>query len=67
MDKNKALAILQSIHTDLCGNWQIPHCYKYCEREIILSNGEKATFAMEDEVYDFLEYVKNLIENVKEN
>ena len=67
MNKQKALEILKSIHKDLCENWQIPPCYKYCEKEVILSNGEKTTIAIEDEVYDFLEYVKNLIENTEEN
>ena len=66
MDKHKALAILQSIRKDLCENWQIPPCYKSCNREVTLSNGEKATLIVEDEVYDFLEYIKKLIENDKE-
>ena len=62
MNKNKALTILQSIHKDVYGNWIIPHSYKRIEREVILSNGEKATLVVEDEVYDFIEYVKTLIE-----
>ena len=67
MDKCKALAILQSIYKDISGEWRIPRKYKYCKREVTLSNGEKATFTMEDEVYDFITYVKKLIENTKEN
>jgi hypothetical protein len=63
MNKNKALTILQSIHKDVCGNWTIPHSYKRVEREVILSNGEKATLAVEDDVYEFLDYVKKLIES----
>ena len=66
MNKSKALAILQSIRKDWYDNWQIPHCYKHCNREVTLSNGEKTTIVIEDEVYDFLEYVKKLIENDKE-
>jgi hypothetical protein len=34
---------------------------------VTLSNGEKAIFAMEDEVYDFIDYVKNLIESAEDN
>lgn len=67
MNKQKALEILQSVHKDMYGEWRIPHKYKYCEREVTLSNGEKATFAMDDEVYDFIDYVKKLIENSEEN
>ena len=63
MNKNKALTILQSIHKDVRGNWTIPHSYKHVEREVILSNGEKATLVVEDDVYEFLDYVKKLIES----
>lgn len=62
MDKHKALDILSSIRKDLCENWQIPHRYKYCNREVTLSNGEKTNLLVEDEVYDFLAYIKKLIE-----
>lgn len=65
MNKQKALAILQSIHKNCYEDWIIPHCPKYCNKEITLINGEKATLVMEDEVYDFLDYVKNLIENAE--
>ena len=65
MDKQKALNILQSIHKDKYFDWKIPHCPKYCAKEITLMNGQKVTQVMEDEVYDFLEYVKNLIENAE--
>ena len=67
MDKHTALEILKSIRKDLCENWNIPHRYKYCNREVSLSNGEKTNLLVEDEVYDFLEYVKKLIENAEEN
>ena len=66
MTKLKALAILQSIHKDVYENWTIPHSYKRVEREVILSNGERATFAMDDDVYDFLDYIKKLIEKEEE-
>ena len=66
MDKHKALAILQSIYKDIYGRWQIPHHIKYCEKEVILNNGEKATVVAEDEVYDFLAYIKELIEKEEE-
>ena len=62
MDKHKALDILSSIRKDLCENWQIPHRYKYFNREVTLSNGEKANLLVEDEIYDFLAYIKELIE-----
>ena len=61
--KSEALAILKSIYKDIYGRWQIPHYYQYCNKEVNLSNGEKATIAMDDKVYDWLEYVKKLIEN----
>ena len=63
MNKHQALAILQNIHKDVSGEWRIPHSYKVCQREVYLSNGEKATLAVEDEVYEFLDYVKKLIES----
>ena len=63
MDKQKALTILQGIYKNHYGQWIIPHYPQYCEKEITLFNGEKATQVMEDGVYDFLGYVKNLIEN----
>ena len=63
MDKQKALTILQSIHQDRYLDWKIPHCPKYCNKEIILMDGQKVTQVMEDEVCDFLEYVENLIKN----
>lgn len=63
MDKHKALTILQNIHQDMYGEWRIPHHYKPCEKEIILANGEKTTLVAEDEVHDFIAYVKKLIEN----
>ena len=62
MDKSTALEILASIRKDLCENWNIPHRYKACNREVVLSNGEKTNLVVEDEVYDFIEYVRNLIE-----
>ena len=66
MNKHKALLILDSISKDMYGEWKIPHWYKRCEREVTLSNGEKATLAVDDEVYEFIAYVKKLIENVEE-
>ena len=62
MTKQTALEILQSIRKDLCENWNIPHRYKSCNKEVILSNGEKVNLLVEDEVYDFLAYIKELIE-----
>lgn len=66
MNKQKALSILATIHQDIFGDWLIPHCPQYCEKEITLGNGEQAIQIMEDEVYDFLDYVKNLIENAED-
>lgn len=63
MDKHKALTILQSIHQDCYGQWIIPHNYRGCNKETTLANGEKAILLVEDEVHDFLYYVKKLIEN----
>lgn len=65
MDKQKALAILQGIYQNHYGQWLIPHYPQHCEKEITLSNGEKAIQVMEDGVYDFLDYVKNLIEKAE--
>lgn len=65
MDKQKALSILDSIDQDLYGEWKIPHRYRHCKKEITLPNGEKGTIVVEDEVHDFLDYVKNLIENAE--
>ena len=65
MDKQKALTILQSIYQNHYGQWLIPHHPQHCKKEITLLNGEKATQVMEDGVYDFLDYVKNLIENAE--
>lgn len=62
MGKQKALTILQSIHQNCYGQWLIPHYPQHCEKEITLSNGEKAIQVMEDAVLDFIDYVKNLIE-----
>ncbi len=62
MDKQKALSILQSIYKNHYGQWLIPHCPQCCEKEITLMNGEKAIQVMEDAIYDFLDYVKKLIE-----
>lgn len=66
MDKQKALSILQGIHQNRYGQWFIPHCPQHCEKEITLGNGEKAIQVMEDGVYDFLDYVKNLIEKAED-
>lgn len=66
MTKSKALTILQSIYKDIYGRWQIPPHIKYCEKEVTLSNGEKATIVAEDEVYNFLDYIKILIEKEEE-
>ena len=66
MNKHKALAILQSIHQDIYNEWRIPHHYKRSNREVVLSNGERATIAMDDEVNDFLDYIKKLIEKEEE-
>lgn len=63
MDKQEALVILKSIHQNFYGTWIIPHYPVSCEKEITLANGEKATLVMEDGIYDFLDYVKHLIEN----
>ena len=65
MDKQQALTILKSIYKNRYGQWIIPHCPQYCEKEITLGNGEKVTQVMEDGVYDFLDYVKNLIEKAE--
>ena len=62
MNKRTALEILSSIRNDLCENWNIPHRYKACNKEVTLSNGEKTNLLVEDEVYDFLAYIKKLIE-----
>lgn len=62
MDKFKALSILKSIHQDMYGEWRIPHAYKKCEKEITLASGEQVMMVAEDAVYDFLNYVKELIE-----
>lgn len=62
MNKQKALSILQSIHQNLCNDWIIPHRYTYQKREVTLSNGEKATLIVEDEVEDFLDYIEKLID-----
>lgn len=67
MDKHRASAILQSIYKDIYGRWQIPHHPKYCNKEVTLSNGEKATVVVEDEVYEFLDYMKKLIDAQDEN
>lgn len=66
MDKQKALSILQSVQRDRYGQWLIPHYPQHCEKEITLGNGEKATQVMEDAVYDWLDYVKNLIEKTED-
>lgn len=66
MDKQTALSILQSIYKNNYGQWIIPHYPQYCEKEITLTNGEKGTQAMEDAVYDFIDYVKQLIENAED-
>lgn len=60
--KSEALIILQSIYKDIYGRWQIPHRYQYCDKEVSLSNGEKANLVVEDGVYDWLDYIKKLIE-----
>ena len=65
MDKQKALAIFKSIYKNCYGQWIIPHYPQYCEKEITLGNCEKAVQVMEDGVYDFLDYVKNLIEKAE--
>lgn len=62
MDKRMALSILTSIHQNLEGQWIIPHRYQYLEKEVTLSNGEKATLVVDDAVEDFLDYVEKLIE-----
>lgn len=62
MNKEKALKILESITKNCYEDWIIPHHPEHCEEEITLPNGEKATIFMKDSVYDFLDYVKKLIE-----
>lgn len=49
----KALIIAESITKDWAGNWIIPHYYKPC--------GVHKNFTTTDEVYDFLDYIKELI------
>lgn len=66
MDKQTALAILRHIHKDMYGQWIIPYYPRYCEKEVTLLNGKKATCVMEDAVYAFLDYVENLIENAED-
>lgn len=65
MNKQKALKILQGIHKNCYEDWIIPHHPQYCNKEVTLFNGEKVTQVMEDGVYDFLDYVKKLIENAE--
>lgn len=67
MTKSEAMIILQSIHKDMYGRWQIPPHYQYCDKEVTLSNGEKAKLVVEDEIYDWLNYVKKLIEKEEAN
>lgn len=57
----KALAIVESICKDWAGNWRIPHHFKPCDDIIELNNGGEAKRFSKDEVYDFLEYIKELI------
>lgn len=57
----KALAIIDSICKDWAGNWRIPHYFKPCNDIVTLNNGEEAQRFQRDEVYDFLDYVKELI------
>lgn len=66
MDKHKALAILQSIHKDVCGEWRIPHHYQAFNREVTLNNGQKVNVAFVDEIDEFLIYVEKLIKNQEE-
>ena len=66
MNAEKALAILQSIHEDECGEWRIPHHIKAVNMEVTRSDGEKVHVAYVDDVDEFLAYVKQLIENQKE-
>ena len=63
MDKQKALTILNSIYRDHYEEWRIPHYVQYCEKEITLPNGEQGTLVAEDGVWDFIDYVRKLIEN----
>lgn len=65
MDKQKASKILNSITKNCYEDWIIPHWPEPCTKVITLSDGTKAMQVMEDSVYDFLEYVKNLIENAE--
>lgn len=60
-DPEKALIIVESISKDFCGNWIIPHYYKPSDRTITLNNGEEVKEFMTDEVYYFLDYIKELI------
>ena len=62
MNKEKALKILESITKNCYEDWIIPHHPEYCGEEITLPNGKKATIFTKDSVYDFLAYVKKLIE-----
>ena len=57
----KALVIAESISKDWAGNWRIPHYFKPSDRIITLNNGEEVKESMTDEVYDFLDYIKELI------
>ena len=65
MNKQRALKILQTIHKDAYEQWIIPHDYQRCHKEITLPDGEKGILVFEDAVYDFLDYVKKLIENAE--
>lgn len=66
MNKSRALQILKSIHQDIYNEWRIPHHYERSNREVVLSNGERATIVIDDEVNDFLDYIKKLIEKEEE-
>ena len=66
MDKRTALTILEGVHKDYYEQWIIPHHYQSCKKEITLSDGNKAIILVEDAVYDFIDYVKKLIENAED-
>lgn len=57
----KALIIAESIRKDFAGNWIIPHHYKPSDQSLILCTGEATMEVKMDEVYDFLDYIKELI------
>ena len=61
IDPEKALIIAESIGKGWDGNWIIPHHYKPSDQSLILYTGDATMEVKMDEVYDFLDYIKELI------